>query len=156
MKTIVLYSSKSGNTEKIASEIATELSCSCIKITKDFNSSTANLRDFDLVFLGTGNYGAKPNADMLNYLNEMNPKNNVNFALFITWFGRGTTDKVVYERIKAAVEAKGQRLLENYYSCLFEGHSIMARSRFPDAQGHPTAEDLSNAGKWAKDLAKSI
>ena len=66
MKPIVLYSSKGGNTEKIACEIASELSCSCIKITKDFNSSTVNLRDFDLVFLGTGIYGAKPDADLFN------------------------------------------------------------------------------------------
>ena len=110
------------------------------------------------MFLGTGIYGAKPNTDMLNYLNEMNPKNNVNFALFITWFGRGKTDKAVYDKIKATFEAKGQRLLENYYSCLFEGHSIIARVIgrivFPNAKGHPTAEDLSNARKWARELIK--
>jgi flavodoxin len=154
LKPIVLYSSKSGNTEKIASEIASELSCSCIKITKDFNSSTANLRDFDFVFLGTGIYGAKPDADLLNYINEMNPKNNVNFALFITWFGRGKTDKAVYDKIKATVEAKGQRLLDNCYSCLFEGPSIIARLIFPKTRGHPTAEELSNARKWARELIK--
>jgi flavodoxin len=156
LKPIVLYSSKGGNTEKVASEIASELNCPCIKITKDFNSSTVNLRDFDLVFLGTGIYGAKPNAELLNYLNEMNPKNNINFALFITWVGRGTTDKAVYDKIKATVEAKGQRLLENYYSCLFEGRSIIARFIFPDTKGHPTTEDLSNARKWASELTKEI
>jgi flavodoxin len=152
LKPIVLYSSRSGNTEKVAGEIASDLNCPCIKITKEFNPSTVNLRDYDLVFLGTGIYGAEPNAELLNYLNEMNLKNNVNFALFITWFGRGTTDKVVYERIKAIVEAKGQRLLENYYSCLFEGSIIVARFIFPDSKGHPTTEDLCNARKWAREL----
>jgi hypothetical protein len=68
--------------------------------------------------------------------------------------GRGTTDKAVYDKVKATVEAKGQRLLESYYSCLSEGHSIMARVMFPDARGHPTAEDLSNVRKWAKDIIK--
>lgn len=104
------------------------------------------------MFLGTGIYGAEPNAELLNYLNEMNLKNNVNFVLFITWFGRGTTDKDVYDKIKATVEAKGQRLLENYYSCLFEGSIMIARVIFPDSKGHPTAEDLCNARKWAREL----
>jgi len=156
LKPIVLYSSKSGNTEKIAREIASELNCRCQKISVNYDSASVDLNDFDLVFLGTGNYGAKPNAEMLNYLKEMNPKNNVDFALFMTWLGRGTTDKAVYDKVKAAVEAKGQSLLENYYSCLFERRSIIARVIFPDARGHPTAEDLSNARKWAKDLTKSI
>jgi flavodoxin len=149
-----LYSSRSGNTEKVAREIASELKCPRIKITKDFNSSTVNLSDYDLVFLGTGIYGAKPNAELLNYLNEMNTKNNVHFALFITWFGRGTTDKDVYEKIKATVEAKGKRLLENYYSCLFEGSIIIARIIFPNSRGHPTSEDLCNARKWTRELVE--
>ncbi|MBD3173263.1 hypothetical protein GF326_12425 [Candidatus Bathyarchaeota archaeon] len=152
MKTIVLYSSRSSNTEKIANEIASELDCPCIKISKDFNPSTVDLRDFDIVFLGTGIYGAEPNAELLNYLKEMNPKNNVNFALFLTWFGRGTTDKAVYDLVKTIVEDKGCRLLEDYYSCLFEGNIIIARFIFPDSKGHPTAEDLSNARKWAREI----
>jgi len=156
LKSIVLYASKSGNTEKIAREIASELNCRCEKIDETFNSTAIDLDDFDLVFLGTGNYAAKPNADLLKHLNEMNLKTKRFFALFMTWVGRGTTDKDVYDKVKVTVEAKGQVLLKNYYSCLFEGHSTMTRIRFPDIKGHPTTEDLSNARKWAKNLAKSI
>ena len=160
LKPIVLYSSKSGNTEKIAREIASELNCRCEKISENSDSTTIDLGDFDLVFLGTGNYDKKPNADMLNYLKEMNLNNSRIFALFMTWIGRGTSDKDVYDKIKEAVEEKGQRLMENYHSCLFEGHSIIARviARviFPNAKGHPTAEDLSNARKWAKEIVRSI
>ena len=155
LKPIVLYSSKSGNTEKIAREIASELNCSCEKINENSDSTTIDLDDFDLVFLGTGNYGAKPNAAMLNYLKETNLKNSKIFALFMTWLGRGTTDKAVYDIIKATVEEKGQRLMENYYSCLFQGPSIIARVIFRNANGHPTAEDLSNARKWAKEIVRS-
>ena len=152
MKPVVLYSSRSGNTGKIASEIASEINCPCIKISKDSNSSTVNLSEFDLVFLGTGIYGAEPSAELLNYLNENYPKNNVDFALFITWFGRGTTNKAVYDKIKTTVETKGHKLLENYYSCLYEGSIIIARFIFPISKGHPTAEDLRNARKWAREL----
>jgi flavodoxin len=160
LKPIVLYASKSGNTEKIAREIASELKCRCEKISENSDSTSIDLNDFDLVFLGAGNYDAKPNAEILNYLKEMNLNNKLNFALFMTWLGRGTTDKGVYNEVKAAVEEKGQRLMENYYSCFFEGHSIIARviTRlvFRKAKGHPTAEDLSNARKWAKEIVRSI
>jgi flavodoxin len=160
LKSIVLYSSRGGNTEKIAREITSELNCQCEKISENFNSTSISLDDFDLVFIGTGNYSAKPSAEMLNYLKEMNLNDSRHFALFMTWIGRGTTDKAVYDIVKAAVEAKGQKLLENYYSCLGETHSKMergiARLIFPNARGHPNAEDLVNARKWAKELVKSI
>jgi flavodoxin len=55
LNSIILYSSKGGNTEKVAKEIASELNCQCIKIADDFDSSTVDLNDFDLVFVGTGN-----------------------------------------------------------------------------------------------------
>jgi flavodoxin len=132
-----LYSSRSGNTEKIAREISSELDCRCEKIGGNFDSCLVDLDNFDLVFLGTGNYGAKPNAELLDYLKEMNLNGNRIFALFMTWVGRGTTDKAVYDIIKAAVEEKGQRLMEHYYSCLFQGHSRIARVMFPSAKGHP-------------------
>jgi len=160
LKSIVLYSSRGGNTEKIAREIASELNCRCEKISENFDSTSIDLDDFDLVFIGTGNYSARPSAAMLDYLKEMNLNDSRYFALFMTWIGRGTTDKAVYEIVKAAVEDKGQKLLEDYFGCLGGTHSKMergiARLIFPDARGHPNAEDLRNARKWAKELVKSI
>jgi flavodoxin len=84
VKPIVIYASKSGNTEKIAREIASELNCRCEKIDKNFDSTVIDLDNFDLVFLGTGNYSAKPNVELLNYLTEMNLNNSRKFVLFIT------------------------------------------------------------------------
>ena len=160
MKIIVLYSSKGGNTEKVAKEIASELNCQCIKIAQDFDKSTLDLNDFDLVFVGTGNYVAKPNADMLNYLKEMNLKSSRQFALFMTWFGRGKSDVSAFEKIKVTVEAKGQKMLENYYKCQGVGSNAFNRGLSVlmghNARNHPNAEDLSAARKWAKELAKTV
>lgn len=159
MKTIVLYSSKGGNTEKIAKEISSELNCPCIKIAEDFDASTANLNDYGLVFVGTGVYASKPNSEMVNYLNGMNLKDSRRFALFLTWFGRSSSDKDVFDKIKTAVEAKGQEMLENYYKCQGEGHTMMtrtvARLMGHDARGHPKAEEISAAGTWAKAIANA-
>jgi flavodoxin len=156
---IVLFSSKGGNTEKVANEIAAEISCPCINVTKDSNSSSVNLKDFDLVFLGTGNYVAKPNGAMLDFLKGTTFGEGKTFALFTTWFGRGTSDKEVYGKVKEALEAKGQKILESNYCCLGEGHSAMTRGfarliGHAEAKGHPNQEDLTNARKWAKELLK--
>ena len=160
MKPIVLYSTRSGNTEKIAREIASELNCRCEKIGGNPDSATIDLGDSDLVFLGTGIYGKKPNPEMLNYLGHMNLDSSRVFALFVTWIGRGTSDKDVYDKVREAVEEKGQRLVQDYHSCLFEGHSPIARAIgraiFPSAKGHPTAEDLSDAIKWAREIVRSV
>ena len=114
------------------------------------------MNDFDLVIVGTGNYVAKPDADMLNYLKELRLKNSRQFALFMTWFGRGKSDKAVFDKMKTAIEGSGQQMLESSYKCQGEGHTVMsrllARLMGHDARGHPNAEELIAARKWAKEL----
>jgi flavodoxin len=154
---IVLYSTIGGNTEKVAKEIADELNCQCVKIAKGFDPSSLDLNDFDLVFVGTGNYWGNPNADLLSYLKEMNPAGSRRFAMFLTRFGRGN-DRDVFEKVKAAVEAKGQVMLENFYECFGVGRTAfwsgMGRMIGHDARGHPNAEELSAARKWARKLVE--
>ena len=161
MKPIVLYSTRGGNTEKVAREIAHKLNCQCIKITKDFDSSTINLNDFDLIIIGTGNYAARPNHNMLKFLHQMNVEGNKQFALFLTWFGRSTTDKSVFKKMKAAVEVKGQNLHDNYFKCLGGPHNVVQRGftrliGCREAGGHPDSEDLNAAKKWASKITEFI
>ena len=66
MKLIVIYSTGGGNTEKVACEISSELGCECVEVAKGFDPSTLSLQDYDLVFVGTGIYGGRPNRHMLN------------------------------------------------------------------------------------------
>jgi flavodoxin len=150
LKPIVLYSSIGGNTEKVAREIASELDCQCVKIAERFDSSTLDLTDFDLVFIGSGYYWGNPNAAILNYLKEMNLKGSRQFAFFQTRFGRGSAESV-FDKIKAVVEAKGQVMLDNYYECYGEGRTTfwsgLGRLIGHDARGHPNIEELSAARK---------
>ena len=122
MKPIVLYSTGGsgavvGNTEKVAGEIASELDCLCVKISKDFDSSTLNLNDYDPVFVGTGIYGGRPNRNMLEYLKKTNLKKPLQFAIFITWAGAFESDKKVFDMLKTVLEAKEQRVLDSFYEC---------------------------------------
>ena len=58
MNPVVVYSTKGGNTEKVALEITQELNCNAIKISRETDFSTISIKDFDLVVIGTWIRGA--------------------------------------------------------------------------------------------------
>jgi flavodoxin len=144
MNPVVIYSTKSGNTEKVAFEIAQELTCKAIKISLESDFSTISLKAFDLVFIGTWVRGGEPSPDMLSFLKQLNLEDsNRQFALFMTWAGGGKSDVLTFNRVKQLLEAKNQRLLEDCYKCLGKTFGFARR-------GHPDAQDLVDARKWAR------
>ncbi len=147
MKPIVVYSTRSGNTKKVAEAIASELNCPCLRITPD--SSTVNINDYDTVFIGTGIYKGQPHQDLLNHLQTMRLNGKKQFALFLTCFGWGknVADKNVIDTLGGALDAKGQHMLNNYFSCFGGGLGFVKR-------GHPDVEELDSAKKWAREIAK--
>ncbi len=155
-KPIVLFSTRGGNTEKVANELVHELNCKCVKVAKDSNPSAINLTDYDLLFVGTGIYAGKPNKDMLNYLKDANFKKHVHFAVFITWYGVKGSDEKIFNKIKTVLEGKEQKVLDGYYKCYGEGHSSFERGfasfMGSSALGHPDSSDLSAARKWAREI----
>ena len=146
MNPVVIYSTKSGNTEKVALEIAKELNCKVIKISKEQDFSKISLKDFDLVFLGTWVRGGEPSPDMRRFLKQLDLEdNNRLFALFMTWVGGGISDVLTFKRVKQILEAKNQRLLEDFFKCFGKKIGLVRR-------GHPDAQDLVDAQKWARNV----
>ena len=144
MNPVVIYSTKGGNTEKVALAIAQELNCKAIKISGKPDFSTISLKDFDLVFLGTWVRGGEPSPDMCKFLKQLNfEDNNRQFALFMTWAGGGVSDRLTYRRVKQLLEAKNQTLLEDYCQCFGRIFGLAKRR-------HPDSQDLADARKWAK------
>lgn len=75
----VIYLSKKGNTEKIAKAIAEVCEVEAIDITEPHA-----LGDTDLLFIGMGVYAGKPDALLLNYLDNL-PANSIKgAAIFMT------------------------------------------------------------------------
>jgi len=91
-KTIVVYDSLTGNTEKVAKEVADALSTTCITPKEAQN---LNLGAFDLVVLATPNLGRKRTTPAMRELLENNPQIN-NYALAIT------SGMPIYRRISGA------------------------------------------------------
>jgi flavodoxin len=146
MNPVVIYSTKGGNTQKVALEIAQELNCKAIKISGELDYSTISLNDFDVVFIGTWVRGGEPSPDMLSLLKQLNfEDSNRQFALFMTWGGGGKSDVLTFNRVKQLLEAKNQRLIDDCYKCLGKTFGLARR-------GHPDAQELANARKWARKL----
>jgi flavodoxin len=144
MNPVVIYSTKGGNTEKVALEIAQEFNCKAIKISGESDFSTITLGDFDLVFIGTWVRGGEPSPVMLSFLKQLNLEDsNRQFALFMTWAGGGKSDVLTFSRVKQLLEAKNQKLFDDCYKCLGKTFGLARR-------GHPDAQDLADARKWAR------
>ena len=144
---VVIYSTKSGNTEKVALEITEELKCKVIKISGESDFSKISFKDFDLVFIGTWVRGGEPCPDMRSFLKQLNLEDsNRQFALFMTWAGGGKSDVLTFNRVKQLLEAKNQRLLDDYYKCLGKTFGFARR-------GHPDTQDLAEARNWARKTA---
>lgn len=143
MNAIVVYSTHRGNTEKVAQEIAAQANGKAVKLIENFDASTLPLGDYDLVFLGTGIRGGEPYMELLNYIRTVDLKDGSRrFVLFMTWAGGGASNKLACERVKETLEARGQRLGENYFICLGQTFGFTRR-------GRPNAGDLAEARKWA-------
>jgi flavodoxin len=142
MTAIVLYSSHRNNTQKVAEAIAETAGCKAVKLSENFDASTLSLEGVDLVFLGTGIRGGEPYLELLNYLKAANLGTDKRFALFMTWAGGGASNKLAYEGVKKALEAKGQHLNPNYFLCLGQTFGFTHK-------GHPNDGDLADAKKWA-------
>ncbi len=135
---VVLYSTRGGNTRKVAEEIADELNCPVREVTKDSDLSDMNLQDFDMVYIGTGIYRDHPNENLISFLKTAD-FGIQQFALFITWLRLRKGDTIVSEEIRKILEAKGRRMLDSYFEC-----------RGDSPSGHPDDRDFEEARKWAR------
>jgi flavodoxin len=147
MNSIVIYSTHRSNTEKVALAIAQAANCKSVKLTENFDVSTLPLDGYDTVILGTGIRGGEPYIELLSFLKTTDLGSGKRFLLFMTWAGGGASNKLAYEVVKKALEAKGQHLDPDYFICL--GKTFWLTHR-----GRPNDADLAEAKKWATEKLK--
>ena len=148
MKAIVLYSTKSGNTQKVAEEIASELNCESMRITKSNPTPNVDLSKYDLIVIGTGIHAGNPYDDIEAYLKGISLKNQNTFAFFLTWGGAGKTNQIVMAKIKAILESKNQIFVNDFYSCYGKWRFLK--------RGHPNSEELKASRVWIQKIVKNI
>ncbi len=144
MKTIVIYASNGGNTQKVAETIASELNCEALKISKEKLPALDKLNGYDLVFVGTGIRAGNVYPELQEYLESLSMQGAKRFALFLTWGGAGKTDQMVITKLKTILQGKGQVVSGDCFKSL-GGRFYSLASR-----GHPNKEDLQAAKEWAR------
>ena len=78
MKCLVVYTSRSGNTEKLARAIAAALGPECVLAAA---ADAPPPENFDFIALGFGVYGGWPDGDLRSYMKRCRRKN---VGLFMT------------------------------------------------------------------------
>ncbi|MFA9398971.1 MAG: flavodoxin family protein, partial [Clostridiaceae bacterium] len=105
MKKIILCPKSSGNTYEVCKYVSDN---SNFKL-KTINENTKiNLQDYDTVILASGIYANHVHKNISRWINniENDKKSNIKTALFLTWLGRGASDKVAYDEIKELLKNK--------------------------------------------------
>jgi len=150
LRKIILYSSKSGNTKKVAEEMASQIGCDEVRITASGALKAVDLETFDLIFVGTGLFAGTPNEDMVRFLGNLNLKTAKTFALFITWGGAPRTDKLALKRLRMLLESKGQKVIDDHFACFGGWKGILMK------RGHPKPEEIKAGGDWAKKVVEDL
>jgi flavodoxin len=133
----VVYYSMTGNTKKLADAIATELDVAAENVkTKD------KLAEDSFVFLGAGLYGPLRAFGLKRFI-DRNNFDGRKVALFGN-SGEGKGKEV--GALEEAVAAKGAEVAGTFF-CKGEFLFLVNRT-------HPTSNDLGNARKFAREMAK--
>jgi flavodoxin len=149
MKSVVIYYSETGNTEKVAKAIAKGINCEAKKI-EDFNLK--KIMDYDLIFLGTPVHGFAPAKKVQKFLEEMPTMSGKKGAAFCTMHSIG--DKEVLKIIKDKLTEKKISFIDGF-SCL--GRSRLVANFGPKIfnKDRPNEKDLKEAEEFGKKILKT-
>lgn len=143
---LVIYDSQYGNTQKVAQAIADSISAKIISVSDIRND---NLKDLDLLVVGSPTQGGRATANLMEFLNRL-PKgslNNVKVAVFDTRFLENNLNfalkllvrTIGYAAPKMAkiLESKGGKLILSP-----EGFAVTGK------EGPLAPNEISRANKW--------
>ncbi|OPZ64912.1 MAG: flavodoxin [Firmicutes bacterium ADurb.Bin506] len=132
-KTAVVYHTETGNSQKIANAIASELGISAYNIATD-----PELRDIDLLFVVGGIYGGKSHPKLIEYMGRLD-NTMVRRAAIITSCASGKRRQL---QLRQLLTDKGIKVLPDEFVC---------KARFLFLRlGRPNKNDIDNIVAFAK------
>jgi len=147
MKTLVVYDSLYGNTEKVAKAIGGGLAGE-VTVLPVGEVDPSELKSFDLLFVGSPTHGGRPSPRMKKLLDEVQARGfeGVNVAAFDTRHSHKLTVIFGYAagRIAKSLKKKGGTLLLSPQAFYVEG-----------TQGPLRECELERAAAWAKEVVGS-
>ena len=146
MKTLVVYDSVHGNTEKIARAIGDAVTGE-VKVLYVGEVDPAELEEFDLLIVGAPTHGGRPTEAMQDLLNKVPPSalQGANVAAFDTRIPTKWVRLFGYAapRIAGKLEKKGGTLMGAPEGFFVEG-----------TEGPLSEGELERAAAWAKEIVE--
>lgn len=138
----VFYSSRGGNTRKVAEAIAERMTSEALDVSA---VGSYDMRKCDLIFVGSGSYGSAPAKEMVEFLEALTPADDRYGAVFGTSGGSG---RAHLEKMKELLEGKGISVLGEW-GCLGQEYSLKNK-------GKPDGGDLEEAKEFAQKMLRRI
>ena len=147
MKTLVVYDSVHGNTEKIARAIGDAITGE-VKVLRVGEVSSSELETFDLLIVGSPTHGGRPTQAIRDFLNEapVSAIEGTNVAAFDTRVTSRLARIFGYAagRIAGSLKRKGGALIASPEGFFVKG-----------TEGPLKEGEIERAAGWAKEIVKS-
>ena len=137
MNIALRYSSRGGNTKKLADAVADALGVTASDVSVDLEEKA------DILFLGASVYAGTFDKPVGSFLN----KNAANIGTIVC-FGSSASGKTVLNKVRAWAEATGVNVYNECFNCY--GHFLMLH------RDRPNEDDCRAAGEFALAALKSI
>ncbi len=147
MKTLVIYDSVYGNTEKIAKAIGDAITGE-VEVLRVGDVNSSELKTFDLLIVGCPTHGGRPTQPMQDFLKEVPEPalKGTNLAAFDTRLPKRWVGIFGYAagRIAGSLKRKGGTLIGSPEGFFVEG-----------TEGPLKEGELERAADWAKEIVES-
>ena len=162
MKILVTYYSKSGNTEKIANAIYTELKDEGITLQNVTEMDVSTIESYDLIFIGSPVHAGTYPKHVKPFFKAIPENCKTKFASFYTY---GVPIPSFYERYEKKLNKQSTKnglSLIGIFKCLGEHRALdllekvdlaAAEKARVESKDHPNEEDIANAKNFAREIA---
>ena len=136
---------ENGNTFKVLSAVSLSLGSELVLAGR---APVSPLKTYEVIVLGSGVYAGRVHRNLLAWLDSLGAedlKDDVRIYLFMTWIGRGSSDKATFNALSSYLAAKGILLQPSWMHC----YGAMKKLIRPS---HPDGQDIHKVLAWAKGL----
>jgi len=143
MSALLVCPKSKGNTFKVCSYVVNNSNAELSVLNQ---SQVNDLKKYMSIILCSGVYGGKAHKDLLRWLNQIERTQiheNAKIYVFLTWLGRGQSDKSAIKGVKNILEEKKMSLENEYMTCYGKVMGIIRHS-------HPNKEDCERVLNWVK------
>lgn len=142
---LFIYPKTGGNTFTVCDYVSkhTDIDVMCVTEHEKFQLDT-----YESIILCSGVYMGIAHAGLTKWLDNLEKtqlNSNVKFYMFMTWFGRGNSDKTAMEKTDSSLKKIGLKLEDNYATCFGKGMGLVRL-------GHPNTKDFEKILHWVKAL----